>query len=151
MIIGTWKLQTQHIGIYINDVSKVQSESSASDQSKASITFNSDGSYIATAAFGLNGLIPLGQPGSAGYIGNYSPPADTVLTMKPFFIGTLWLDTTLAPPTAIMFSNKIVTETAAIDQLSSSLLTFHTEIVIQQTVDFKTRIITTKTSYNYTR
>jgi hypothetical protein len=152
MIIGTWKLQEQHITTYVNDAEQVSQESSvASGKSNASISFSSNGSYTATAVVALSGaLVPLGNTDSAGYVGQYSL-TDSVFTMKPFFIGSFWLDTLLAPPSAISFSNKIVTETATINSLSSSLLSFDTEIVVFQTVnDNKTRTITTKTSYTYT-
>ncbi len=151
LIAGKWKLQTQHIVTYINDVPQVSQQSSVGDKSTPSISFSSDGTDTATAVFSLGGpLISLGETGSAGYVGKYSV-TDSVLTMTPFFIGSLWLDTLLDPAKAIVFSNKIITETATITELSSSILSFDTEIVILQTVDNKTRTVKTKTSYNYTR
>jgi len=154
MIVGTWNLQQQHIVTYINDTVQVSQESTLEPgKSNASISFSSDGAVTATAVVALSGaLIPLGEPGSAGYAGKYSIAADSVITMQPFFTGTLFLDTLLDPPTAISFSYKIVTETATIDELTSSLLIFDTNIVVLQTINDKnTRIITTKTTYSYTR
>lgn len=151
LIIGTWKLQTQHIVVSVNDGVQLVSSSATGNKSNPTITFNSDGSDMATAVFSINqGLASLGDNGS-GFTGKYSV-TDSLITMKPFFIGSLWLDTLLAPQTAISFHDQIVTETAKITELTSSLLSFDTEIVIQQTIDNnKTRTITTKTSYNYTR
>jgi hypothetical protein len=150
LIVGKWKLQTQQIATYINDIPQVYS-AGTTDKSTASILFSSDGTYTASAAFALNGsLISLGESGSAGYVGKYTL-TDSVLTMQPFFRGSFWLDTLLLPSTAITVINKIVTETATIRQLNSSLLTFDTKIVVFQTADKKTRTITTKTTYNYTR
>ena len=153
LIAGKWKLQTQHIAVYVNNVPVLTSESTINDpQSTASISFNTDGSYLATSVFALNGtLIRLGQTGSAGFAGQYSLIGDTTLNLNPFFKGSFWVDTVLAPSTAITIGNKIVTETAFVDQLSSSLLTINTEIVDLQTLDFKTRTVTTKNTYNYTR
>lgn len=152
LIVGKWKLQTQQIATYINDTLQVSAASSMlSDKSTASISFDNDGTYTASVAFALNGsLISLGEKGSAGYVGKYSL-TDTVLTMQPFFIGSLWLDTLLTPSKAIFVTNKIAAETATIRQLNSSVLTFETKIVIFQTLDKKARTITTKTTYDYTR
>lgn len=150
MIVGTWKLQTQHIGIYVNDTPQFVVNGEVGNISNPTITFNNDGSDKATSVFSIsNGLISLGDNNS-GYVGNYSV-TDSLITMKPFFIGSLWLDTLLAPQTAISFHDQIVTETAKITELTSSLLSFDTEIVILQTADNKTRTIRTSTTYNYTR
>jgi len=150
-IVGTWKLQEQDITTYINGAVQVHQHSTTGNISNPTITFNTNGSYIATAAYGLDGkLDPLGPTGSAGFSGKYSV-ADTVITMDPFFVGTMWVDTLLSPQWAITFSNKIITETAKIDGLNSSTFILDTEIDVLQTADNKTRTITTKTSYSYSR
>jgi hypothetical protein len=154
VIIGTWNLQQQHIVTYKNDTVQVSQESTLEPgKSNATISFNSDGSYTATAVVALSGsLVYIGETDSAGYVGKYSIAADSVITMQPFFTGTLFLDTLLNPPTAVSFSDKIVTETATIDELTSSLLIFDTNIVVSQTINDKnTRIITTNTTYTYIR
>lgn len=149
-IVGTWKLQNQQIIVSVDDQLQFSVNSETGNVSNPTITFNNNGSVMATSVFSISqGLINLGE-NNAGFSGNYSV-SDSVITMKPFFIGSLWLDTLLAPPSAISFSNKIVTETAKITSLTSSMLSFDTEIVIMQTLDNKTRTITTKTSYTYSR
>src|ERR1700744_768971 len=107
-IVGTWKLQEQDITTYVNGLEQVHQYSMTGDKSNPTITFNSNGSYIATAAYGLDGsLDPLGPTGSAGFTGKYSLTGNTI-SMEPFFIGTLWIDTLLSPQSAITFGNKIV-------------------------------------------
>ena len=145
LIVGKWNLQQQKTVQYVNGVMKVDTTYLASSNSIANLQFNKDGSYHSASHFVSEIGSPIANPLNGGITytaaqdstaGTYSIK-NTSLNFSalvagfasgatPSFYGT----TVSTLPTYTLISN-----TSQINELSTSKLNMHTEVVYSATLN----------------
>ena len=132
LIQGKWVLQRQEAVTYINGIEQTDFITNASADSTSTIQFNNDGSFVSA---NLTKFYSTGNPyplvGTDTTKGNYSFSRNTFNLSKP---GLAFLndfnynyESTTYPTTLL------VSQSTQINQLTSTTLSIHVELIVQHT------------------
>ncbi len=150
MLVGKWSLQTQKIVQYINGQQQPPISLAASNKNAAYAQFNQDGTYTSVSLYNSDGI---GSTQLSAVYGEQTLGGNYSFSGSAFSLSTAGLaglsDDVLVPPssnTTVITSIptiKIISQSAQITQLTSSVLTLHTEYTTLQT------IASVNTNYKY--
>jgi hypothetical protein len=160
LIVGKWNLQQEKTVQYVNNVMKKDTTYLTSPTNIANLQFNKDGTYHSAGHY-VSGIgSPIANPLNGGITSitaqdstygtyrivnsslNFSNFVAGLVSGTPSFYGT----TVSTLPTYTLISN-----TSQINELSTSKLNMHTEVVYSETLNSVTTTYKNETDFYYTK
>ena len=152
LIVGKWVLQSEHSVEYIDDVKKMDTIMSASQNSYADLQFNSNGTFTVSGMYTIPGS---GSLSSGASVGSYTGTGTYSFAGSNFSMeGTLLGFESGGAFGAISTAVPVITpvsHSAQVTEVTTTSLVMHTEVIYTYTLNNTSQTYKLENDLSYTR
>jgi len=152
MLIGKWNLQKQNTVVYVDGTKQSETDRSASDKNISFIQFENDSKFTAISYYNSGGIgsLSLGNVIEVDTVhGTFSFSGSVFKLSTPALAG--FTDGVVAGSSGPPPVYHLISQSAQIVQLTTALLTLHTEYIVTETTTADTKTVKNELDYYYTK